>query len=191
MRHLLSTRQDGAGHETMSSSGSGRVWGADLLLRYHSSDNFFGWVAYTLSRATRKPTPDEPEELYRYDQTHVLNLLGSYRLGRGWEVGGRFRYASGTLYQACSGGLFDNATGTYHCYDPQNQQRLGAYHQLDLRVEKAWDVKALHLSVYLDVFNVYNRLSPDKAVAKYDYSVTKPLSRGLPLLPSFGIRGEI
>lgn len=191
MRHLVTTRQDGAGHEVTNNSGSGRVWGADLLLRYHSSDNFFGWVAYTLSRATRKPAPDDPEELYRYDQTHILNLLGSYRLGRGWEVGGRFRYASGTIFQACAGGLFDSATGNYQCYGPLNQQRLGAYHQLDLRVEKAWELKALRLSAYIDVFNVYNRLSPDKAIAKYDYSATKPLSRSLPLLPSFGIRGEI
>lgn len=191
MRHLLTTREDGAGREITESGGRGRVWGADLLLRFHSSDRFFGWVAYTLSRATRRPVPNEPEELYRYDQTHILNLLGSYRLGHGWEVGGRFRYASGTIYQACAGGLFDNATGSYRCYGPLNQQRLAAYHQLDLRVEKTWELKALHLSAYIDVFNVYNRLSPDKAVAKYDYSGTKPLSRGLPLLPSVGIRGEI
>ncbi|HMA94871.1 MAG TPA: TonB-dependent receptor, partial [Polyangiaceae bacterium] len=191
MRHLLRTREDGAGRVITESSGTGRVWGADLLLRYSSSDNFFGWVAYTLSRATRKPAADEPEELYRYDQTHILNLLGSYRLGRGWEVGGRFRYASGTIYQSCAGGLFDNATGDYHCYGPLNQQRLSAYHQLDLRVEKVWELKALHLSAYVDVFNVYNHLSPDKSVAKYDYSATKPLSRSLPLLPSVGIRGEI
>ena len=26
-----------------------------------------------------------------FDQTHILTVLGSYRLGNGWEFGARFR----------------------------------------------------------------------------------------------------
>jgi hypothetical protein len=49
--------------------------------------------------------------LHVYDQPHVLNAVGSYRLGRGWEIGARWRYISGFLYRACAGGLFDNSIG--------------------------------------------------------------------------------
>jgi hypothetical protein len=188
---LQSTREDGAGNEITDNRGRGRVWGVDVLLRYNKDERFFGWVAYTLSRSTRKPSPDEPEELYRYDQTHVLNLVGSYRLGRGWEVGGRFRYATGLPYKSCSGSLFNNATGDYRCYGDQQQRRLDAFHQLDLRLEKVFQFKTYRLSGYLDILNAYGHSSPDKAVENYDYSGVKPLSRSLPLLPSIGIRGEI
>ncbi|HEY5956581.1 MAG TPA: hypothetical protein VIV60_08515, partial [Polyangiaceae bacterium] len=115
----------------------------------------------------------------------------SYRLGRGWELGSRFRYATGPIYKSCTGGLFDSSTGAYRCYGLQTQKRLAAYHQIDVRLEKTWSLRGMTLSAYIDVFNVYNYHSPDKAIAKYDYSATKPLSRSLPLLPSIGLRGEI
>jgi TonB family protein len=191
LRKLLSTREDGAGNEIIDNRGRGRVYGVDFLLRYNKDDRFFGWVAYTLSRSTRKPNANEPEELYRYDQTHIINLLGSYRIGRGWEIGARFRYATGLPYKTCSGSLFNNATGAYRCYGVQQQQRLDAFHQLDLRLEKVFQTKTYRLSAYLDVLNAYGHYSPDKAVENYDYSGVKPLSRSLPLLPSIGVRGEI
>jgi hypothetical protein len=191
LRKLVTTREDGSGNAFTENSGQGRVWGVDLWLRYHTSDRFFGWVAYTLSRATRRPAPDEPAELYRYDQTHILNLIGSYRLGRGWEIGGRFSYATGLPYRACYGGLYDSSTGEYRCYGKLNQQRLSAYHKLDLRVEKTWEISTCRLSAYIDILNAYDHYSPDKAVEKYDFSGVKPLSRSMPLLPSVGIRGEI
>jgi len=191
LRRLQSIREDGSGNQTTENNGRGRVWGADLLLRYHGGERFFGWLAYTLSRSTRKPATDEPVELYRYDQTHILNLLGSYRLGRGWEIGGRFHYATGLPYKACSFGLFNSATGDYRCYGTENQRRLAPYHRLDLRVEKSWVWPTCRLSAYIDILNAYGRYSPDKAVENYDYSGVKPLSRSLPLLPSIGVRGEI
>ncbi len=191
LRRLLDVRQDGSGNEVVDDEGRGRVLGADVLLRYHADEHFFGWVAYTLSRATRQARASAPRELERHDQTHVLNLVGSYRLGSGWEAGGRFRYATGLPYRDCFGGLFDSATGEYRCYGTFAQERLGPFHQLDLRIEKAWERQDHRLSVYLDLINVYFHYSPDKAVPSYDYSGVKPLSRSLPLLPSLGIRGEL
>jgi len=191
MRQLVVSRTDGTGNVTTENSGKGRVVGTDLLLRYRADERFFGWIAYTLSRSTRQTAPDQPEQLFIYDQTHVLNVLASYKLGRGWELGGRFRYMSGPLYRACQGGLFDNATGGYSCYGSPNQARLGPYHQLDVRVEKTWEFSRFRISGYLDLLNAYNHSSPDFATMKFDRSEMKPQSLSLPILPSFGIRGEI
>lgn len=191
LRDLVVTRTDAARNDITENSGSGRVWGADLLLRYQSDSRFFGWLSYTLSRSTRRSAPDEPSQLFAYDQPHILNVLGSYRLGRGWEIGGRFRYISGFLYRACFGGLFDSSTGRYRCYGTPAQNRLEAYHQLDLRLEKTWAFENFRIAGYIDVINTYFHNSPDYAVAKYDLSATKPLSLSLPLLPSIGVRGEL
>jgi TonB family protein len=191
LRALVSTRMDGSGSLVTDNAGKGRVFGADVLLRYRADERFFGWVSYTLSRSTRKLEPDEPSRLFLYDQPHIVNVLASYRLGRGWELGGRFRYMSGFLYRACSGGLFDNAVGRYQCYGPFEQKRFAPFHQLDLRIEKTWIFASSKISAYMDLINAYFHTSPDFAVPKYDYSAVKGLSLSLPLLPSLGIRGEL
>jgi TonB family protein len=190
LRQLITIKVDGSGQATRDNSGIGRVYGVDLLLRYRSQGRFFGWVAYTLSRSTRSNDSNEPSRLFIYDQTHILNLLASYRLGKGWEVGGRFRYMSGFLYDAYPGGLFDNSTGNYMHYGVAERRRMDAFHQLDIRIEKAFQRETYRYSIYLDVINTYFRSSPDFMTFKYDLSQTKALSLSLPLLPSFGIRGE-
>jgi hypothetical protein len=72
--------------------------GAETLLKYAPNDRFFGWIAYTLSTSARQDSPDVAERLFEYDQTHNLTALASHRLGRGWSVGGRFRFISGPLW---------------------------------------------------------------------------------------------
>jgi outer membrane receptor protein involved in Fe transport len=190
MKHLIFARTDGSGNRITENSGTGRVYGLDLLLRYRPDARFFGWVAYTLSRSTRQPAPDEPSRLFIYDETHILNVLGSYQLGRNWELGARFRYMTGFLYKACTGGLYNNSTGTYSCYGPLIQRRLAPFHQLDLRIEKTWNYEHFKVSSYMDVINAYFHNSEDYAIPNYDYSGVKALSLSLPLLPSIGVRGE-
>lgn len=80
-----------------NNQGTGKVVGGELLLKYKPDDRFFGWLAYTLSRSTRQNGPDAVERLSSFDQTHNLVLLGSYKLGGGWEFGARFRLVSGNL----------------------------------------------------------------------------------------------
>jgi TonB family protein len=187
---IVNGRMDGSGAFSLENSGHERVFGADVLLRYHPDEKFFGWVAYTLSRATYW-TAGEQTRLFIYDQPHILNVLASYRLGRGWEVGGRFRFTSGFIYSSWYGGMLDNATGYYTPYGPMTRRRMAPFHQLDLRVEKMWKFTDVRLSAYLDLINAYNRWSPDYAVPKYDLSGFKPLSFSLPILPSIGVRAEL
>lgn len=191
LSRVIFGRRDGTGNAVLENSGSGRVLGLDLLLRYRPDQRFFGWVAYTLSRSTRRATPDAPERLFWYDQTHVLNATASYRLGRGWEIGGRFRYMSGFLYDACPGGIFNNSTGFYQCYGEFSRKRAAPFHQLDLRIEKVWELSSLRLSAYMDLFNAYYHTSPDYTLPTYDYSGVRSLSLSLPILPSLGVRGEL
>jgi len=160
-------------------------------LRWKPVKRFFGWVAYTLSRSTRHNGPGQPERLFEYDQTHVLTLLGSYDLGRGWQVGGRFRYVSGNPYTPCLGGVLQAGAGVYACQSgPLLSARLPPFHELDLRVDKTWKFEHWKLTTYLDVQNVYNRANPEGVLYNFNYTTTRYQS-GLPILPSLGIRGEI
>jgi outer membrane receptor protein involved in Fe transport len=172
--------------------GSGRSYGGELLLRYKPEGRFFGWVAYTLSRSERKDGPGAAYELFDYDQTHILTALGSVKLGRGWQLGARFRYVTGSPYTPNVGGVVDHDAGVYAPLQAaeDNGSRLPAFHQLDLRVDKLWQFESWRLSAYLDLQNAYNRKNTENISYNYDFSQSKPLP-GLPILPIIGLRGEL
>ncbi len=188
---LVSRAPDEFGQYTYNNLGRGAVVGSEFLLKYRPDSHFFGWIAYTLSRATRKSGPDLPEYLFQYDQTHILTALGSYRLGRGWEFGARFRYVTGNLYTPILGSLYDASAGAYAAVQSpiQNSTRLPAFQQLDLRVDKRWNFGVWRLSTYLDVQNVYYSQNVEGYNYNYNYTKKTPVT-GLPIIPSIGIRGE-
>jgi hypothetical protein len=172
--------------------GSGRTYGTELLLRFKPGGKFFGWVAYTLSRSERRDSANGPTYIYDYDQTHILTALGSYKLGRGWQAGARFRYISGTPYTPVLGGVMDYDAGAYAPINSSNlnSARTGAFHQLDLRIDKTWTFSAWKLSAYLDVQNTYLHKNPEGVSYNYNYSQSSSLS-GIPFLPIIGLRGEL
>ncbi|GAC1353372.1 MAG: hypothetical protein NVSMB47_05260 [Polyangiales bacterium] len=175
-----------------SNSGSGRVYGAEMLLRWLPDDHFFGWVSYTLSHSQRRDTPSSPIRNASFDQTHILTVLGSYKLGRGWQVGARFRYVSGAMYTPNQGGVADFDAGAYAPIPtyPAFGARLPSFNQLDVRLDKEWKFASWRLSGYLDVQNVYNRQNPEGVSYNYNYSQQSTIS-GLPILPVIGLRGEL
>ncbi|HMJ13127.1 MAG TPA: TonB family protein [Polyangiaceae bacterium] len=172
-------------------TGEGRAFGVEWLLRYKEDDRFFGWLAYTLSRSEVREFADYPLHLSQWDQTHILTLLGSYKLGRGWKLGARFRYVSGNLYTPLTTGAYDATTGTplEAPTFPPFSTRMPAFNQLDMRVDKQWTFSAWKLTAYLDVLNVLNRQNTEAVVYNYNYTKSSQVS-GLPILPNLGIRGE-
>jgi TonB family protein len=171
--------------------GTGRSYGLETLLRWKPDARFFGWLAYTLSRSVRKDTPDLPERMNPFDQTHILTVLGSYRLGRGWEIGARFRLVSGSLYTPRAYGFYDENNATYLSLNqyPPNGSRFPIFHQLDIRVDKVWRYTHWQLSAYLDVQNVYNQGNVAGVSTNYNQT-QQTYATGLPILPSLGIRAE-
>lgn len=175
-----------------NNNGDGRVFGLELLFRYKRDKRFFGWVAYTLSRAERRLRPEDPMTLFIWDQTHILTLIGSYQLGKGWEVGARFRYVTGRMYTPNIGGVYDYDAGAYAPIPevPINQSRLPSFNQLDIRIDKKWQFQHWAFSTYLDILNVYNRSNPEGVSYNYNYTQREIVS-GLPILPVLGVRGEL
>jgi hypothetical protein len=172
-------------------SGTGLAYGLETLIRWRPDGRFFGWLAYTLSRSTLQNGPGQPEYLSAFDQTHILTVLGSYRLGKGWQIGARFRFVSGNPYTPNTYGFYDENNATYlpQSAYPINAQRLPPFQELDIRVDKSWIFAKWQLSAYLDVWNVYNAANPEGTSSNYNYTLTQ-LANGIPFLPSFGLRAE-
>jgi hypothetical protein len=176
----------------LGSTGSGTIYGSELLIRYLPDERFFGWLAYTLSRSVVRNAPGMPLRIFPFDETHILTVLGSYRLGRGWEFGLRYRLTSGYMYTPETYGFYDENVGTYLALDayPPNGSRLPLFHSLDLRVDKTWKLKWGSIGAYLDVQNVYN--NANVAGYSYDYNFTHSASANdLPILPSLGLHVDM
>ncbi|MGC4093445.1 MAG: TonB family protein [Polyangiaceae bacterium] len=188
---LVARSPDTNGVLRYNNNGTGRIFGGEFMLRYEADDRFFGWLSYTLSRSERSWVPGQPSQLFYLDQTHILTALGSYTLGRGWEIGARFRYVSGNLFTPCAHTIFSASDTSYLCVSgPLFSERLPAFHQLDLRIDKRFKFEGWSLSAYLDLINAYNRKNPDFIQYNYNYSASRAQTASLPIVPSLGLRGE-
>jgi TonB family protein len=171
-------------------SGVGRIYGAEILFRHRPSSRFFGWLAYTLSRSERRDTPGGEYRIFQFDQTHILTAIASVQLGRGWEVGARFRLVSGNPTTPVAGAVLNGDSGTYIQVPGQPfSSRNDPFHQLDVRIDKTWRWTRLSVNAYLEVLNVYNNANPEGVQYNYDYSQSTTIT-GIPIFPNLGVRVE-
>lgn len=153
------------GNEEVRSISEGRSYGAELLVQQKLYKGWFGILAYTFVRsefedATGTLRPSS------WDSRHIVSLTGGKKLKRNWEVGFRFQLSGGLpftpydvesslrteVWDATRAGLID--------YSRLNEERINAFHQLDVRVDKKWFFDKWNLNVFLDIQNVYNQVTP-------------------------------
>lgn len=170
----------------LDNDGEGRAYGWEVLLRHYPRNNFFGWVAYTLSRSELLNRDDEWVP-FNFDQTHILTLVAGYNLPWNLDVSARFRLVTGNPDTPVVGAAFDADSDSYSpIRGPRNSIRSATFHQLDLRVDKTFIFDTWRLAAYLDVSNVYNAVNQEGTRYNFDYTDSEPL-RGLPILPTLGV----
>jgi hypothetical protein len=171
-------------------SGRGRAYGAELLLRHALTRNFFGWIAYSLSRTERDFNGGAAWGLSQYDQPHNLVVVASYQLPYDFIVGVKLRYTSGPLNRPVVAALYDaNANYYYPVQSATYTRRLDDFFQLDVRIDKRFVFKEWMLSLYLDVQGATYRRNVEAVTYNYDYS-QEAFFTGLPILPVLGVRAE-
>jgi TonB family protein len=179
-----------AGEPILMNDGIGRVYGGELMVRQEMWHNFYGWIAYTLSRSEERDHPDQPWHQFQYDQTHIFTLLASYKLPRGYQIGVRFRYVTGNPYTPIAQAYYSaNARSYVPIQGPLYSQRLSAFNQLDVRFDKTWTFNRWKMTFYLDIQNIYNYRSEEAVQYNYNYTQSAPVT-GLPIIPDLGLRGD-
>lgn len=174
-----------------TSEGLGRVYGGELLIRQPMWHNLWGFVAYTLSRSERRDAPDQPYYLYRFDQTHILTLVASYKLPWGLTAGVRFRYVTGNPVTRVTAGLRDTLYQSYSAVlGPEADARLPDFHQLDLRLDKTFAFNRWKLGLFLEVQNVYNRKNAETLIYGGRQLFQEGRVVGLPIFPDLGVRAD-
>jgi len=168
--------------------GRGRTYGIEAQVRRRIGQ-VQGWISYTYARSYRQ---GDPWALQRYapyvlDQPHVLTALATAPIGPRWRLGARVRYASGNPITPTAGSFFDASAQEFvPLSGPALSDRLPAFFQIDVRVDRAWQRPWGTLKLFADVQNVTNRVNPEGVSYNFDYS-TRQYTRGLPVFPSIGL----
>jgi hypothetical protein len=167
--------------------GKGHAYGVELIARKNSG-RWTGWLAYTWSRSLRQnPTHGDAYRPYVLDQPHTLTALASVALGARWRFGGRFRFATGNPFTPVASATYDPMEMEWTAVDgPLLSERLPAFYQLDLRLDRSWRRSWGTLALYLDVQNVTNRRNAEGVTYSEDFA-TRSYTRGLPVFPSIGL----
>ena len=147
--------------------GEGYAYGAEFLLQ-KPTGRLNGYVGYTLG-ITRRRFPDFPDvgqfEYYppKYDRTHDLNAVVTYRLSKRWSLTGVYTISTGQAYTRprTQYRIIDNPLGSEvknALVSPFNADRLPAYHRLDIGASlfgRFFGIADYELQ--LQVLNAYNR----------------------------------
>jgi hypothetical protein len=170
-----------------NNSGTGDVVGAEVQAKYRWNE-WSSQIVYTHLKS-RRHIPGFGTKPSEYDQTHNLNLIGSYNKER-WTFAGRFRFVTGNPYTSINGGTYDADNDVYVPNRGQiYNQRFDAFNQLDIRIDRRYIYDKWILTAYLDVQNIMNSKNSQNYEYSYDYSQKKKV-RGLPILPTIGVKGQ-
>jgi hypothetical protein len=142
----------------------------------------------------RQDILNKPEWLpTAWDNRHLLNILGIREFKNNWRVGMKWRFVGGAPYTP-----FDLLQSSYvHAWDVRgrgipdfsrfNSERLGSFHQLDVRVDKEFFLRRLSLNFYVDVQNAYNfKSDQQKVLVKASPDIVNP--GDLPVLQQYELK---
>lgn len=201
------------GNERVTSTSEGRSYGVEFMMQQRLYKGFYGILSYTFVRSEFTGAEEDVFIPSSWDSRNLISLTAGWKIGKNWELGGRFLYSGGTPFtpfdvassmQIQNWDLFRTGIPDF---SRLNSQRLTNYHQLDVRVDKKWFFDRWSLNLFLDIQNIYNFAIPSPAfldVEKDEFGNAIPDSNnpgsysplfieqtGASILPTIGIIVEL
>lgn len=175
--------------QALTQGGTGRVLGVQVTARVVGWRGLTGWLAYSLSRSTRKDAASQARRLFDHDQTHGLIAVAGWERGP-WTLGGRVRVSTGEPRTAVLGAFFDSRSGRFQpIRGEHNGARLPAFFAADLRGERRFALGCTRAAIYVEVQNLTSRANAEEIIYSADFSAQGYLT-SLPLLAIAGLRIE-
>lgn len=150
------------GNEPVISNSEGRAYGLEFLAQQRLFQDFYGIAALTLVRSEFTNPNTDGYIPSSWDNRVIVSLTAGKRFSRNWEIGARWRYLGGTPYtpydyeESSLIRNWDLRNQASLDFDRINEERLPAFHQLDLRIDKKYYFKNWNLNWYVDIQNAYN-----------------------------------
>ncbi|MQP24391.1 TonB-dependent receptor plug domain-containing protein [Flavobacterium sp. LMO8] len=148
-------------------NGRMRSYGLEMMFRKNEG-RLNGWISYTLSRSEQQTPGRTPTEIginngkwYRsaYDKTHNLAVTGSYKLNKKWSFGANFTLQSGQPVTYPTGKYVFQGV-TVPSYNSRNEDRLPAYHRMDISATltpKKFENRKFKGEWVFGIYNIYSR----------------------------------
>ncbi|SEO91626.1 Outer membrane receptor proteins, mostly Fe transport [Flavobacterium sp. CF108] len=148
-------------------NGRMRAYGLEIMVKKNEG-KFNGWISYTLSKSEQQTPGRTPEEIginngqwysTPYDKTHNLAITSAYNLNEKWSFGANFALQSGQPV-TYPNSQYEYLGITVPSYGLRNENRLPAYHHLDIsatltpRSNKGRNWKGEWV---FSIYNLYNR----------------------------------
>jgi hypothetical protein len=150
-------------------NGRMRSYGLEIMLRKNEG-KLNGWISYTLSKSeqqtpgrTATETGINNGQWYNtvYDKTHNIAVTGAYDLNKKWSFGANFIFQTGQPV-TYPNGQYEYLGITVPSYGLRNENRLPAYHHLDISAtltprkneNRTWKGEWV-----FSIYNVYNRMN--------------------------------
>lgn len=176
------------GDSALVDSGKARSYGVELVLQKKLKEKVYGMISGSWFRSQYRDLEGQWRNRL-YDNRYIFSLQGGYRANKKWEFSARWIIAGGlpcTPFDLESS--YTENTGIFE-KERINSQRLPAYHSLNLRVDKRVYFSGSNLTIYLSIWNAYNRQN----VASYFWNEieNKPdYSYQFSILPVLGVEYE-
>jgi hypothetical protein len=137
-------------------TGKARAYGLEFTLQKKLASHFFGMISGSIFRSRYRDGLGQWRDRI-FDVHHILGVEGGYRPGRNWAFGLRWTYSGGSPYTP-----FDMAVSVplnAGIYDQTaiNTRRNPPIHALNLRIDRHFFFKSSSLTLFLDIWNLYNR----------------------------------
>ncbi|MFN8319828.1 MAG: TonB-dependent receptor [Saprospiraceae bacterium] len=151
------------GNEAITSTGKGEAYGFEVYGQQKLTGSLFAVVSYTFVRSKFSGV-NGLSIPSAWDNRHLVSLILGKKLGRGWELGLKYRYAGGAPYTPFDATLSQQnyltlGTGILD-YNQLNTLRLKGFSQFDLRLDKKWNYQKWTLDLFLDVQNLLVTQNP-------------------------------
>jgi hypothetical protein len=172
--------------ENLQNRAAGRAVGGQVTLRLPALGPLSGFVSYTLTRSERQEgTSWRPTD---FDQPHALTVVANLALAKRWRLGTRVRVTSGVPRARVVGAVYDARLGDFQPLR-SGRERLDAFAQADVHLERFGALGPFQYSLYVDVLNAFNRENPEDLAYSSDYRDRRVLT-GYPFLAFLGLRVE-
>ncbi|MBL7471444.1 TonB-dependent receptor [Robertkochia sediminum] len=186
------------GSEDVVTNGQGRSYGAELQFQQKLTDNFYGIFAYTwfFSEFTGLDSDEYLPSVW--DSRHLISFTGGYKFGRNWEFSSRYRFAGRTPFVPTDvEATLERYPEVVLDYDRLGEEKLANFSQLDIRIDKKWNLKKFALNVFFEAQNVLGQnipqpteyglnRNPDGSIVEPRSLVALDSDTGQPI-PSIGI----
>ncbi len=148
------------GSEPITSDGKGRTYGLELLFQQKFNGKIYGVAAFTFYSSEFSDLNGDFKPS-AWDNNILISLLAGYKLPRNWEISGRYRYLGKTPYAPLD---LDATLNIYPAeifdYDRLGEVRLDPYSQLDIRIDKKWNLKNFSIDTFLEIQNILAQENP-------------------------------